>query len=233
MQSMKAHSLGRTATILILTAGFAGFSATALADNGFANGGFETAASDPSQFAAGWLAAPTGFPAMLSNVAHTGEHSALLTVPTGFGGSTLFQDSVAHGGLAALTAANVGDTPILSFWAMGDVSTTGNILFSLNYQGASGILGSSGNQFFQGSINPNTWTLISFQAAAIPAGTTSVFLEINTAVGPLLDGRPNAVYVDDIQLSLATAAVPEPGSYALLIAGLAAVGMVVRRRRHA
>jgi len=230
MQSMKAQSLGRTAITLILASGFA---AGAFADNGFANGGFETAASDSSQFAAGWLAAPTGFPAMLSNVAHTGAHSALLTVPTGFGGSTLFQDSVAHGGLAALTAANVGDTPVLSFWAMGDVSTTGNILFSLNYQGTSGILGSSGNQFFQGSINPNSWTLISFQAAAIPAGTTSVFLEINTAVGPLLDGRPNAVYIDDIQLSLATAAVPEPGSYALLIAGLAAVGMVVRRRHNA
>lgn len=231
MLNMKAHSLGRTATTLILAAGLAAVSGIASADNGFANGGFETPSGDGSSFAAGWLAAPTGFPAMLSNEAHSGAHSALLTVPTGFGASTLFQDSVAHGGLAPLTAAKVGDTPVLSFWAKGDVSTTGNVLFSLNYQGEGGLLGSSGNQFFQGSINPDTWTLITFQAAAIPVGTTSVFLEMNTAVGPLLDGRMNAVYIDDIQLTLATAAVPEPGSYALLLAGLVAVGVVVRRRR--
>ncbi|HEY4082996.1 MAG TPA: PEP-CTERM sorting domain-containing protein [Burkholderiaceae bacterium] len=229
MQNMKAPSLGRTAATLFLAAAFSG---AAQADNGFANGGFETPSPDGSSFAAGWLAAPTGFPAMLSDQAHTGAHSALLTVPTGFGASTLFQDSVAHGGLALLTDAEVGDTPVLSFWAKGDVSTTGNVLFSLNYQGASGILASSGNQFFQGSINPDTWTLITFQAAAIPAGTTSVFLEMNTAVGPLLDGRSNAVYIDDINLALSpAAAVPEPDSYALLLAGLGAIGLVARRRR--
>ena len=229
MLNSRMNFAARTAASLLL-AGLAG-AAAADTSNGLANGGFETPAGDPSFFAAGWLAAPTGNPALLSSDAHSGAHSALLTVPAGFGASTLFQDSVAHGGLPALTAANVGDTPVLSFWAKGDASTTGNVLFSLNYQGEAGILAASGNQFFQGSINPNTWTLISFQAAAIPAGTTSVFLEMNTAVGPLLDGRVNAVYIDDIQLTLTTAPVPEPGSYALLLAGLAAVAAVVRRRR--
>ena len=228
-----AHRATNIAGLVLagLAAGFAG-AAGAATTNGFANGGFETPSSDPAYFANGWLAAPTGNPALLSNVAHTGTHAALLTVPNGFGASTLFQDSQAHGGLAPLDAANVGDTPMLSFWAMGDVSTTGNVLFSLNYQGANGILAASGNQFFQGAINPNSWTLISFQAAAIPAGTTSVFLEVNTAVGPLLDGRVNAVYIDDIQLKLTVAAaVPEPGSYALLLAGLGVMAAVARRRR--
>jgi hypothetical protein len=224
MLNLKASQWAVTATLWLT--GAAGAATT----NGIANGGFETAGSGGA-FAAGWLAAPTGNPALLSDVAHTGSHSALLTVPNGFGGSTLFQDSVAHGGLPALGAANVGDTPVLSFWAKGDVSTTGNVLFALRYQGASGILANSGNQFFQNAINPNGWTQITFQAAAIPQGTTSVFLEMNTAVGPLLDGRPNAVYIDDIQLTLHTAAVPEPETYALLIAGLAVVGAVARRRR--
>jgi hypothetical protein len=215
--------------------------AQAVTVNGFANGGFEaapTGAPPPPGgsgfFAASWLFAPTGNPVGWSTDAHTGSRSALLTVPGGFGGSTLFQNSVDHGLLAPLGAANVGDAPLLTFWAKGDVSTTGNVLFSLRYLDAIGnILTNSGNQFFQNSINPTTWSQISFQAAAIPAGTKAVFLEMNTAVGPLLDGRPNAVNIDDINLALTVAAVPEPGTYALLMAGLGAVGLMARRRRQA
>jgi hypothetical protein len=215
------------ATAAIATLLFAG-AASAATSNGFANGGFEVPGGD---VAAGWLTAPTGNPVQLSNDAHSGSHSVLLTVPAGFGASTLFQDSFAHGGLAPLSAANVGDTPVLSFWVKGDVSTTGNVMFALSYMGANGSLWGSGNRFFQDSINATGWTQISFQAAAIPVGTTSLFLEINTAVGPLLDGRPNAVYVDDLQFTLHTAAVPEPETYALLIAGLGVVGAIARRRR--
>ena len=206
---------------------------------GLANGGFEiaNAAGDPpggvSYFAQGWLAAPTGNPAMWSTAeAHGGTHSALLTVPAGFGGSTLFQNSVDHGGLPELTAANVGDTPMLTFFAKGDVSTTGNVLFSFRYlNGTGSILGNSGNIFFQSQINTGGWSQISFQGAAIPAGTKALFLEMNTAVGPLLDGRSNAVYIDDISITGLTAAIPEPETYALMLAGLAAVGAMVRRRR--
>lgn len=213
------------ALALFLTAGLAGHAA---ASNGFANGGFETIGADG--FAAGWLTAPTGNPVLLSNEAHTGSHAVLLTAPNGFGASTLFQDSVAHGGLPPLGAANVGDTPVLSFWAKGDASTTGNVGFALRYLGAGGILADSGFQFFQGALNASGWTQISFQAAAIPAGATSAFLEVNTAVGPLLDGRPNAVYIDDVQLALTAAAVPEPQTCLLMLAGLAAVATARRRR---
>jgi hypothetical protein len=205
-------------------------SADAAATNGFANGGFEIAATDASQVAAGWLTAPTGNPVLWSTDAHTGSHAALLTVPNGFGASTLFQDS--QGKLPALTAANVGDTPLLTFWAKGDVGTTGNANFWLRYMGAGGILLDSGAQSFGDRLNLADWTRMTFQGAAIPAGTTSVMLEINTAVGPLLDGRANALVVDDIDLALTTAApVPEPSGYALLLAGLASVGAIARRRR--
>ena len=112
-----------------LALGFVAAAANAATTNGLANGGFELAPSSANPpggaafFADGWLAAPTGNPALWSSVAHTGLHSALLTVPGGFGGSTLFQNSIDHGGLPALGAANVGDTPVLTFWAKGDVST--------------------------------------------------------------------------------------------------------------
>lgn len=200
--------------------------------SGFANGGFEnTTPISPlppggaTSFAANWLSAPTGNPVTLSNDAHSGLHSALVSVPSGFGGSTLFQNSIDHGGLADLVP---GLSPILTFWAKGDASTTGNALFALRYlDGIGNIRYNSGNQFFHTSINPNTWTKITFAGGVIPVGAKAAFLEINTAVGPLLDGRPNAIKIDDINLS----PVPEPESYALMLAGLGLVSMVVRRRR--
>lgn len=207
--------------------------------NGFANGGFEMANTMPNPpggvtfFAEGWLAAPTGNPAMWSTAEqNSGTHSALLTVPNGGGGSTLFQNSVDHGSLPELTEANVGDTPMLSFFAKGDVSTTGNVLFSLRYlSGTGAILHNHGNVFFQNQINTSTWSQITFQGVAIPTGTKALFVEMNTAVGPLLDGRSNAVYIDDISVSGLTAPIPEPETYALMLAGLVGVGAMVRRRR--
>jgi hypothetical protein len=214
------------AAAALALAGAAGAATT----DGFANGGFET--TGPDGFATGWRTAPTGNPVLLSNDAHTGSHAVLLTVPAGFGASTLFQDSFGHGALPQLGAANVGDAPLLSFWAKGDVSPTGNVMFSLAYMSGTGQrLYESGLRFFQNDLKVDGWTQITFQGAAIPAGTTSLFLEINTAVGPLEGGRINAVYVDDVQFALTTAPVPEPETYALLAAGLALVGAVARRRR--
>lgn len=208
---------------------FAG-AAAATTTNGIANGGFE-AAGGPGQIAAGWLTAATSSPATLSSDAHSGAHSLLLSAPNGTDASIALQNSVGDGGLPALGAANVGDAPWLSFWAKGDASVTGNAFVKLEYLGANGIVGTGIDQAFQGLINNGGWTQISFQAAAIPVGTTALHLQIGTAVGPILDNRPNAVLVDDLQLTLTTAPVPEPSSYALLAAGLAVVGMAARRRR--
>lgn len=211
------------ATLSLLCAGAAGAATT----NGFANGGFEAV---DGGFPVGWVLGDATHP-VLSTDAHSGAYSLLLSRPGGFGGSGMEQNSLLHGGLSALTAANVGDTPVLSFWAKGDASPTGNAKYVLRYVGDAGVLYDSGFQNFESSLVSSSWTQVSFQAGAIPAGTKAVYLLMNTAVGPLLDGRVNAVYIDDIQLSLTTAPVPEPETYALLIAGLGVVAAVARRRR--
>lgn len=217
MLNLKAHA----ATLMLATAAATAGAATT---NGLANGGFETPGGG---VAAGWLTAPTGNPVQLTDDAHGGSHAALLSVPNGSGASVLFQDSVAHGGLPALTAANVGDLPTLTFWAKGDASPTGDLYLTLRYMGAPQPITAVAQHFTVGA----NWAQYSFQAAAaVPVGATSLFFELTNSVGPLLDGRTNAVVIDDIQFALTTAAVPEPETYALLIAGLAVVGAIARRR---
>jgi hypothetical protein len=141
----------------------------------------------------------------------------------------MLQNSVEQGGLPALT---VGDTPVLTFWAKGFAGGTGNVLFALRYLDAVGnVKANSLNQFFQGSINPNTWTQITYTLpGGVPVGATAAFIEFSQGIGPIDAGNPaGKVLIDD--LNLAVAAVPEPGSVALMLAGLGAMGFMVRRRR--
>jgi len=44
-------------------------------------------------------------------------------------------------------------------------------------------------------------------------------------------GNDHSLAIDNVSLSVTAAAVPEPGTYAMLLAGLGAVGFVARRRR--
>lgn len=210
------------AAVLALGAG----TAQAATTNGFANGGFETAGAVTP--ASAWLAGAAGY--SRSTDAHTGSFSALLASPA-FNAAVMLQNSKEQGGLPNLT---VGDMPILTFWAKGQAGGTGNVLFALRYLDDIGnILGGSGNQFFQGQINTTTWSQNTYNAAAVPAGATAAFIEFSQGIGPIEPGLPaGAVNIDDIYLGVA-AAVPEPGTYALLLAGLGVVATMARRRRQA
>ncbi len=217
--SIKSLSIVAAATVA-LCAG----AAQAATTNGFANGGFETAGATTP--AASWLQAASGYTRSGAE-AHSGSFSALLASPA-FNAAVMLQNSIEQGGLPALT---VGDTPMLSFFAKGSAGGTGNVLFALRYlDGTGNILANSGNQFFQNSINTATWSEITYNLGAVPTGATAAFIEFSQGIGPIEPGLPaGAVYIDD--LNLAVTAVPEPESYAMMLAGLAAVGAVVRRRR--
>jgi len=218
--SMKSLSLIAGA-VLALSTGVA----QAITTNGFANGGFEIPDGTGAQ---SWLAAAAGY--TLSTDARTGEFAAQLASPA-FNAAVMLQNSIEQGGLPPLT---VGDTPELSFWAKGFAGTTGNVLFALRYlDGTGNILASSGNVFFQGSINESDWTEITYNLGAVPAGATAAFIEFSQAMGPIDPPSllPGKVLIDDLYLGVA--AIPEPGTYALFLAGLGVVGSLARRRRAA
>lgn len=195
------------------------------AANGFANGGFETVGSTTP--AESWLQAASGY--SLSTDAHTGMYAAQLA-SAAFNAAVMLQNSVEQGGLPDLVS---GQSPVLTFWAKGYAGGTGNVLFALRYLDSIGnIMAGSGNQFFQGSINTNDWTQITYNGPAVPVGATAAFIEFSQGIGPIEPGLPaGLVLIDDINLSVT--AVPEPGTYALLLAGLGVVGTLARRRRTA
>jgi PEP-CTERM motif len=199
---------------------------SAQAANGFANGGFET--EGVTTPALSWLAAASGY-SRESGDAHSGSWAAVLASPA-FNAAVMLQNSIEQGGLPPLTA---GDTPTFSFWAKGSAGGTGNVLFALRYlDGTGNILANSGNVFFHPAINPNTWTEVTYNLGAVPAGAVAAFVEFSQGIGPIESGLPaGRVLIDDISLSVA--AIPEPETYALMLLGLAGVVGVARRRRAA
>ena len=218
-------NLKKSIAISLAAAAVAGFAVSAQAQttNGFANGGFETVGVTTP--AASWLQAAGGY--SRSTDAHTGSFSAQLASPA-FNAAIMLQNSIEQGGLPPLT---VGDTPTFSFWAKGTAGGTGNVLFALRYlDGVGNILANSQNQFFQSLINTTTWSQISYNLGAVPVGAVAAFVEFSQGIGPIDAGNPaGKVLVDDLYLSVT--AVPEPESYAMLMAGLGGIGFLIRRRR--
>lgn len=218
-----------------------GFAVGAQAQNLIANGGFESApaiftvGSQPGpglQGAGYWLTPGTGA-ATLSTDAHTGAYSASVTCPQ-LCGSTLFGNSADNGGLT-LDPTNWGTTPTFSFWAKGQTGTTGNLTWALRFlDGTGNILAGTVGQNLN-SVNPNTWTQFT-TALQIPTNTVGVFFETTFAIGPVGQQGPTlftggGFVIDDISLQSTVTAVPEPESYAMMLAGLVGVGGLVRRRR--
>jgi len=162
----------------------------------FGNGGFEIAgATTPAN---AWLSAAAGY--SRSTDARTGAFSARLSSPA-FNAAVLLQNSVEQGGRAALV---VSSSPTLTFWAKGTAGGTGNVLFALRYlDGVGNIRANSLNQFFQGSINPNTWTLITYNLGVVPAGAVAAFIEFSQAIGPIDGSNPaGVVLIDDLSLKV-------------------------------
>ncbi len=232
-------------SLAIAAAAMALFAGAAQAQvQGLANGSFEEAANSAGEFANGWQT-QNGVTRSSAD-AHSGSYSALMTITDGNpGGTGLFQNSVDHGGLAAVDPLNWGSTPTLTFWVKGNVSETGNLNYALRYLNSTGTIlntGSAGARTIWTGNTDRGWTQITLAGIAIPTNTSAVFLEMTLAAGPsgtfpgcgptgstCTWGTP-AVFLDDVSITLANP-VPEPETYALMLAGLGVVGSIVRRRR--
>lgn len=220
--SYKTLSIVAAAALAIV-----GGAAHAVTQNGFANGGFEiVGTTTPAQ---SWLAAASGY--SLSTDARTGTYAALMMSPQ-YGAGVMLQNSVEQGGMAPLIA---GDNPLFSFWAKGTTGTTGVINYALRYlDGTGNILATSMNQNIGAALSETVWKEFTFDLGAVPVGAVAAFVEFSQAMGPIEDVpgfTAGKLLVDDLYLGVA--AIPEPGTYALMLAGLAAVGGIARRRRQA
>lgn len=194
--------------------------------NQIANGGFEIGMAGDATQAAGWLGSPSY--TRDCTVSHTGNCSAMLMAPAlGAGGAE--QNSGKDGGLDPLF---LGEVARLSFWAKGFQGSTGNFLAKLQYLDASGASKyTSEFQSFSGGLSATTWNQFFITGAAVAQEGLFAFVQVYQPIGPIGTGPAGEnwlkgqVWVDDVSV------VPEPESYAMMLAGLGVVGTIVRRRR--
>ena len=207
--TLTLRSVG-TCTVNASQAGNANFAAAVLTRSVvvdgielFANGGFETIGSTPSGSpppASAWLTGASGY--TRSSESRSGSFAAQLASPQ-MNAAVMLQNSIEQGMKPPLV---VGTNPTFTFWAKGFAGGTGNVLFALRYlDGVGNILANSRNQFFEGSINPNTWSKITYNLGAVPPGATAAFVEFSQGIGPIDSGNlAGRVLIDDLSLMVLT-----------------------------
>ena len=214
-------ALTRTALVTLLVAGFASAQAAS-----FTNGSFETASAGNT--------APT-----------LTETSTLITGSGKMEGWTVIGDQIAWigGPQFGLTASSGNKFLDLTDYAagppFGGVEQTFDTVIGATYT-LKFDLGSSSTYITPSAITASVLTVdVGTQTqtfTSTAAGTdnwqtyTMNFTAANTSTTLQLKGTTGLYYIGLDNVSV-TAAVPEPGTWAMMLAGMAAVGSVASRRR--
>jgi hypothetical protein len=179
-----------------------------------------------------------------SNAANcsSGEQQMGLTFSNAGGGQVNFRFT--NSGSAALSMTDfywdwTGSSPSLSTTGAAITSSSGvSVSFGAspanlpggNPYGFSANLGADSNSGYPGTmangVNPGEWINFRFNGSfsALSAALSSGALDVGVHVQGFRNGGSESFMVS-------TAPVPEPGTYALMLAGLGAVGFIARRRR--
>jgi len=145
------------------------------------------------------------------NVTVAGDGFQFVTMGGGYlsTGTTTWSQTV--------SGLGIGQSYQLDFKIAGEGSCCGTQSVFVDFIGS----GTAGQTFTATSATANYWKSWSQEGMLFTAGASSVTVQFTYT------GRYD-MGLDDVQL---TAAVPEPASYALMLAGLAAVAATARRRR--
>ena len=129
--------------------------------------------------------------------------------------------------------ASSGSTRLVTSFGDTDAATTVRFGAPSTFQGAAfaGLGGAdvTFELFFKGQ---QVFTSATLDPSATPTFLASGYAGLvdEVIVSSTADGQGNFA-MDDFTFSTAAQAVPEPGSYALLLAGLGAIGAIARRRK--
>ena len=199
-------------------------SASVAQANVFNNGGFETADAGNASLAQNWLPAASGYTRVCGGAGNGSDCAAQLNSPQ-TNAAVFLQNSNGLGGDPLV----IGSNPILTFDAKGSPAVSEVDNFALRYLDNTGaILADSTPINYGGFINNTSWTQISFDLGAVPAGTVAAFLEFSQAIGPFDSAQ---ILIDNVNLEVAQ--VPVPAAVWLFGSGLLGLIGVARRKKAA
>lgn len=186
------------------------------------NGGFET----------GTLAGWTQFPTAAGQQTASGSNPYAGSFAGAINNGVPMTNSLFKQANIGIGIVQPGMEIKISFAARGRYAEPGGVAFAEFFSELSGGGVSKGQILGNAPLaldsNPEVWKLFNFTTTAGPDVSGGVTLQLGATNGP---AGGTMMWYDNASVSVQ--AIPEPSTYALMLAGLAGVGLLAKRRRQA